>query len=124
MNDKNLGILPMPLRINILAVDDYPANMIALRALLADPAYNVLEATSGPQALKIAEESEIALILLDIHMPEMDGYEVAKRLRDNPKTRDIPIIFITAVYREEPYIKKGYEAGGHDYLGKPVDPDI
>ncbi|MEO6035743.1 MAG: PAS domain S-box protein, partial [Verrucomicrobiota bacterium] len=68
--------------------------------------------------------NEVALVLLDIQMPGMDGYEVAKRIRDNPKTKEIPIIFITAHYREDPAVRKGYAAGGQDYLGKPFDPEV
>jgi PAS domain S-box-containing protein len=111
-------------KINLLVVDDYPANLVALGAVLSDPVYNLIEAHSGPAALKALEENDIALVLLDIQMPEMDGYEVARNIRSNPRTRDIPIIFITAHYREEPAVRKGYEAGGQDYLGKPFDPEV
>jgi PAS domain S-box-containing protein len=111
-------------QVNILIVDDYPANLVALAAVLSEPIYKVFEANSGPEALQILEENEIALIMLDIQMPTMDGYEVARRIRANPRTREIPIIFITAVYREEPSVRKGYEAGGQDYIGKPFDPEV
>lgn len=111
-------------KINILVVDDYPANLMALGAVLCDPVYNLIEAHSGPAALKALDETEVALVLLDVQMPEMDGYEVAQKIRANPKTRDIPIIFITAHYREEPAVRKGYAAGGQDYLGKPFDPEV
>ncbi|MBC7690617.1 MAG: response regulator [Methylotenera sp.] len=111
-------------KVNILLVDDYPANLVALSAVLTDPLYHLIEATSGEQALQLIEETEVALVLLDIQMPGMDGYEVARQIRKNPKTRDVPIIFITAVYREEPSVRLGYEAGGQDYLGKPFDPEV
>ena len=111
-------------KVNILLVDDYPANLIALSSVLSDPIYHLIEATSGEEAIRITNETEIALILLDIQMPGMDGYEVAKQIRKNPRTKDIPIIFITAVYREEPAVRKGYEAGGQDYVGKPFDPEV
>ena len=111
-------------KINILIVDDYPANLIALSAVLSDPSYHLIEATSGLQAIQITNKMEIALILLDVQMPEMDGYEVARLIRSNPRTQHIPIIFITAIYREEPFVRQGYEAGGQDYLGKPYDPEI
>lgn len=110
--------------VNILMVDDYPANLVALRAVLSDPIYNLIEASSGAQALEILETTDIALVLLDVQMPEMDGYEVARKIRANPRTNDVPIIFITAVYREEPSVRKGYEVGGQDYVGKPFDPDV
>lgn len=112
------------LKINILVVDDYPANLMALGAVLSDPAYNLIKTHSGPEALQVLENTDVALILLDIQMPEMDGYEVAQRIRSNPNTREIPIIFITAHYREDPAVRKGYASGGQDYLGKPFDPDV
>jgi PAS domain S-box-containing protein len=111
-------------KINLLLVDDYPANLLALGAVLSHPVYNLIEAHSGPAALKALEENDVALVLLDIQMPEMDGYEVARNIRSNPRTRDIPIIFITAHYREDPAVRKGYEVGGQDYLGKPFDPEV
>ncbi|MDB6032450.1 MAG: sensor hybrid histidine kinase [Verrucomicrobiales bacterium] len=111
-------------KINILVVDDYPANLLALSAVLSDPVYHLIEAGSGPAALKVLETEDVALILLDIQMPEMDGYEVARRIRSNPRTREIPIIFITAHFREEPAVRQGYAAGAQDYLGKPFDPEV
>ena len=114
----------MEAKVNILLVDDYPANLVALSAVLSDPIYRLLEATSGQEAIQLLEKNDVALILLDIQMPGMDGYEVARQIRANPRTREIPIIFITAVYREEPSVRKGYEVGGQDYLGKPFDPEI
>jgi PAS domain S-box-containing protein len=111
-------------KINILLVDDYPANLVALGAVLSDPAFYIVEATSGPEALAALKLHKIALILLDIQMPHMDGYEVAKRIRSDPYTRDIPIIFITAVHREEASVLRGYDAGAQDYIGKPFDPKV
>ena len=111
-------------KVKILVVDDYPANLVALGAVLTADEYQLIEATSGAEALRAVEEHDIALILLDIQMPGMDGYEVAKRIRQNPKTREIPIIFITAVYREDPKVRQGYAVGGQDYLGKPFDPEV
>ncbi len=105
-------------------VDDYPANLVALGAVLSDPVYNLIEAHSGPAALKALEDNDVALVLLDIQMPGMDGYEVAQKIRANPKTQSIPIIFLTAHYREDPAVRKGYEVGGQDYLGKPFDPEV
>ena len=111
-------------KVNILVVDDYPANLVALGAVLSDPVYNLIEAHSGFAALKALEVNDVVLVLLDIQMPGMDGYEVARNIRSNPRTRDIPIIFITAHYHEEPEVRKGYEVGGQDYLGKPFDPEV
>jgi PAS domain S-box-containing protein len=111
-------------RKTILIVDDYAPNLMALAAVLDSPEYDVIEATSGPQALEIARSRDVTLILLDIQMPGMDGYEVAREIRNHPKTREIPIIFVTAVYKEDPAVRKGYAAGGQDYLGKPFDPEV
>ncbi len=109
---------------NILAVDDYPANLIALSAVLSAD-YNLIEATSGKQALEILESrSDIDVILMDLQMPDMDGFETARRVKKLKNCEEIPIIFITAVYKEEPYVKKGYEVGGIDYFSKPFDPDL
>jgi PAS domain S-box-containing protein len=111
-------------KVNILLVDDYPANLVALNAVLSEPHYRLIEATSGPEALKILESTPVALVLLDIQMPGMDGYEVARQIRACSRTKDVPIIFITAVYREEPSVRRGYEAGAQDYMGKPFDPSV
>ena len=111
-------------KVNILIVDDYSPNLIALGAVLSDPLYNLVEAQSGQEALEALEKYDIALVLLDIQMPGMDGYEVAKRIRTSPRTKTIPIIFITAVFREDPAVLRGYEVGGQDYLSKPFDPTI
>jgi len=111
-------------KINILVVDDYPLNLVAIGAVLSDPVYNLIEAHSGFAALKALEVNEVVLVLLDIQMPGMDGYEVARKIRSNPRTQDIPIIFITAHYHEEPEVRKGYEVGAQDYLGKPFDPEV
>jgi CheY-like chemotaxis protein len=111
-------------RPNVLAVDDIPANLLALEAVLHDDC-NVVRAHSGAEALSICQERrDIDVILMDVHMPGMDGYETAAAIKKIPGCRDIPLIFITAVYTEDPYVKKGYEAGGIDYFGKPFDPEI
>lgn len=109
---------------NVLAVDDYPANLIALSVSLGADC-NVIEANSGGEAIEILKtRKDIDVILMDIQMPDLDGYQTASRIKKMEGCEDIPIIFITAVYREEPFIKKGYEAGGIDYFSKPFDPEI
>ena len=113
-----------PDRPNVLLVDDNAGNLLALEAVLERSDFNLLKARSGKEAIKIVEETEIALILLDIQMPEMDGFETARRIKAIEAGKEVPIVFITAIYREDPFIKKGYEAGGIDYFGKPFDPDI
>jgi len=112
------------LSLNLLLVDDQPSNLLALEAVLSDRGYNLILARSGSEALALLNEHEIAVILLDIQMPEMDGFETARRIKSIHEYQNIPIIFITAIYKEDPWIKKGYEAGGIDYFCKPFDPDI
>ncbi len=110
--------------LNILLVDDKDENIISLESILDQPGRRLLKAHSGNEALKIAFEEDIAVILLDVQMPEMDGFEVARLLKDNPKTKDIAIIFVTAISKEEKYTLKGYEEGAVDYLHKPLDINI
>lgn len=109
---------------HILVVDDVPENRLVLKSLLDQPNIAIIEAGSGNEALKLALEHSYALILLDVQMPEMDGFETAILLRLNPKTRDIPIIFVTAFDQKQEYMFKGYETGAVDYVVKPIDPLI
>lgn len=106
----------------ILIVDDKPANLLALGGLLADLDVELVEANSGADALAHTLDHDFALVLLDVQMPDMDGYEVAELMRGNSKTRHIPIIFVTAAYKRETQIFKGYESGAVDYLFKPLEP--
>ena len=109
---------------NILAVDDYPANLVALGAVLSAE-YNIIEAHSGSEALAVLHSrNDIDVVLMDLQMPVMDGYEAASLIKKIPGYGDVPIIFITAVYKEDPHVKKGYEVGGIDYFSKPFDPDL
>lgn len=108
----------------ILLVDDKPANIVALQGLLAGPERTILNAYSGEEALKAALDKKIDLIVLDVQMPNMDGFEVAKILQSNKKTREIPIIFASAEKKEHASILKGFGEGAVDYLFKPLDPDL
>lgn len=108
----------------ILIVDDKPANILALEHLLADKERLLLHATSGEEALKITLEKHIDLIILDVQMPGMDGFEVAQILKSNKRTKNIPIIFATAESKERKLMMKGYDEGAIDYLFKPLDPEI
>jgi CheY-like chemotaxis protein len=111
-------------RYTVLAVDDNEANLLALEAVLEETC-NVVRAQSGPEALSVLEQqSDIDVVLLDVHMPGMDGFQTAGRIKKMEGCQDIPIVFITAFYKEDPYIKQGYQAGGIDYFSKPFDPDI
>lgn len=109
---------------NLLLVDDRKENLVALKAIIDSPDITIYSATSGNEALGLMLEQNFALVLLDVQMPEMDGFEVAELMRRKEKTRYIPIIFITAISKEEQYIFKGYQAGAVDYLFKPIDPMV
>lgn len=106
---------------SILIVDDRPENLLSLEALLKDDSINVFTANSGEEALSILIEREFSLVLMDVQMPDMDGFEVATLMRGMKKTRNIPIIFVTAISKEQQYIFKGYEVGAIDYIYKPID---
>ena len=108
----------------VLIVDDVPANLLALEAVLHPLGVKTVRAQSGAEAIARATERQFALILLDVQMPEMDGFEVARRLRRTTGGRETPIIFLTAIHREARYARTGYEVGGADYLLKPFDPDV
>lgn len=114
----------MPSDINILLVDDIDQNLLALEALLRRPGLNILKASSGEQALELLLEHDIALALIDVQMPRMDGFELAELMRGNSQTRDVPIIFITAGDFDRHRSFHGYRAGAVDFLHKPVDSEI
>jgi PAS domain S-box-containing protein len=107
----------------LLIVDDNQNNLFTLRTLLERYMdINIQEALSGQQALEIAlAENDLDLIILDVQMPEMDGFQTASMLKIRKKTRDIPIIFLTAAFKTEEFQQKGYEVGAVDYLLKPID---
>jgi two-component system sensor histidine kinase/response regulator len=109
--------------INILIVDDRESNRITVKELLKEleTLIQCLEASCGEEGLRIALEESVDLIILDIQMPGMDGFEVAQLLKSSKKTKNIPILFLTAVYKSEEFQKKGFEAGAMDYMTKPID---
>jgi PAS domain S-box-containing protein len=111
-------------RPNILLVDDQPNNLIALEAMLADMDVNLVKAESGLRALKCLLEQEFAVILLDVQMPEMDGFATAGLIRQRDRSRHTPIIFVTALSRSETNVFRGYSLGAVDYLFKPIVPEI
>ncbi|MDR6774915.1 response regulator [Azospirillum sp. BE72] len=108
----------------ILIVDDDPRNLFAVRETLEDMNAQLVLARSGEEALKHLLRQDFALILLDVHMPGMDGYETAELIRLREKSRHIPIIFLTAINKDESHIFRGYASGAVDYMFKPVDPHI
>ncbi|WP_153800431.1 sensor histidine kinase [Foetidibacter luteolus] len=109
----------------VLLVDDREENLVSLEEILNQENRIFLKARSGNEALKLVLKHEnIGLIMLDVQMPDMDGFEVAKLLKSNSKTRDISIIFVTAINKEEQYVLKGFEYGAVDYLQKPLDINV
>ncbi|ACL04664.1 diguanylate cyclase [Desulfatibacillum aliphaticivorans] len=115
---------PQDFKAGILLVDDKPENLLALEKLLEAPDVEIVKASSGNEALSLILEREFALILLDVQMPGMDGFETAELIQSNKDTRHIPIIFVTAISKEQKHVFRGYEAGAVDYLFKPLDPYI
>ncbi|HEY8269366.1 MAG TPA: response regulator, partial [Pseudobdellovibrionaceae bacterium] len=114
----------MKKRVDILIVDDRLDGLIALEAILTDPRYNLIKAQSGMEALSLLPLHDFAIILLDIQMYGVDGFETASRIKQMENQKHIPIIFVTAMNKDENYIYKGYQAGAVDYVFKPFDENI
>jgi two-component system sensor histidine kinase/response regulator len=108
----------------VLVVDDVEANLLATDAVLTGLPCEVVRVGSGNDALRALLKREFAVVLLDVQMPEMDGYEVARLARENPATREVPIIFVTAMNRSEENVLRGYGTGAVDFLLKPVNPHV
>ena len=113
-----------PTRVKCLLVDDRAENLLALSTLLRREDVETLEARSGAEALDLLLAHDVALALLDVHMPDMDGFELAELMRGSARTRDVPIIFVTAGILDQVRIFKGYDTGAVDFLYKPIDPRI
>jgi signal transduction histidine kinase len=111
-------------RVNLLLVDDRPENLLALQAILEPLGQNLVLAHSGDEALKCVLQHEFACILLDVQMPEMNGFDVAQIIKSREKSRYIPIIFLSAINKEDSYVFKGYSMGAVDYVFKPFNPDV
>ena len=111
-------------RVNILLVDDQPSNLLVLESILAETGENLVSAQSGSQALRELLHTDFAVILLDVQMPDLDGFETANLVRQRDRSRDTPIIFLTALSRSETNVFRGYELGAVDYIFKPFNPDI
>jgi signal transduction histidine kinase len=110
--------------VDILLVDDHEENLLALEAILTDPSYRLVRARSGREALREVLRHDFALILLDVAMPDLDGYETAELIRQRERSRDTPIIFLTANYRSDLHVFRGYSVGAVDYIFKPFTPEI
>jgi len=111
-------------RSNILIVDDEPANLLALEAILEPLNVKLVRATSGKEALRHTLKEDFAVVLLDVQMPEIDGFRDAELLRKRARTRDVPIIFLTAISKDRKFVSRGYDVGAVDYLFKPYEPDV
>lgn len=110
--------------VKILLVDDRAENLLALESVLAGPGHTLVRATSGREALRHLLQEDFAVVLLDVHMPELDGFETAELIRSRERSRDTPIIFLTADQADEAYITRGYSLRAVDYVIKPFDPAI
>lgn len=115
---------PRPAPAKVLVVDDVEQNLVAMRALLADMDIELLLARSGTEALELLLDHDVALALLDVQMPEMDGFTLAEFMRGSQRTREVPIIFLTASPNEPARTFRGYESGAVDFLYKPLDPRV
>jgi signal transduction histidine kinase len=111
-------------QVNILLVDDRAENLLALEAILSPLSHNLVKANSGQEALKCLLQQDFAVILLDVHMPGMDGFETAELIRGRERSQDTPIIFLTAVNTSDSHVFRGYAVGAVDYLLKPIVPEI
>ncbi len=109
---------------NILAVDDTPANLLAFESLFQEAEYRLITAGTAQEALKILLDQEVSIILLDVQLKGMNGFDLARLIKQRQKTRDIPIIFLSAFYTDEKDVFQGYSLGAFDYLCKPFNPDV
>ena len=114
----------MPDKPKILTVDDKPQNLFALEQTLQKLEVDIYKAVTGSEALSLVLEHEFALAIVDVQMPEMDGYELAELLRGNRATASLPIIFVSAIYSDEYHHRKGYDSGAVDFISKPFIPEI
>src|ERR1044071_11344 len=115
---------PEDVRVSILLVDDRSENLLALTAILDSPEYRLVTASSGRDALRHILETDFAVIVLDVFMPGMDGFEVASTIKLRPRSRHTPIIFLTAAGEDVQLLGHGYAVGAVDYLTKPVNSEI
>ena len=110
--------------VELLLVDDVEENLVALEAILEPLGQRLVKARSGDEALRALLDREFACILLDVQMPGLDGFETAELIKQRERSRHIPIIFLTAISKEERHVFRGYTAGAVDYLFKPFDPEV
>jgi PAS domain S-box-containing protein len=123
LSSLSLSMQRLPI-VNVLLVDDHPENLVALEAILGELGQNLVRANSGEEALRCLLHQDFAVILLDVQMPGMDGFETANLIRQRPRSRNTPIIFLTAFNTSDDFMVKGYSLGAVDYLFKPLNPAI
>ena len=111
-------------KVDILLVDDRPENLLTLESVLVSPSLNLIKASSGDDALRYFLDHEPAVILMDLQMPKLDGFETTSIIKTSERTRDIPIIFVTALNKDEGYVHKGYLHGAIDYIYKAERDDV
>src|ERR1700756_4092886 len=111
-------------RVNILMVDDQPGKLLSYEAILSDLGENLIKASSGREALEYLLKTDVAVVLMDVSMPEIDGFQLADMIRQHPRFQKTAIIFISAVHLTDVDRLKGYERGAVDYISVPVIPDL
>src|SRR5882724_11740612 len=111
-------------KVNILMVDDQPAKLLSYEVILDELGLNLIKATSGRDALEHLLKKDIAVVLMDVSMPELDGFQLAEMIRDHPRCRKTSIIFISAVHMSDLDRLKGYQRGAVDYISVPVVPEL
>src|SRR5881275_3046900 len=114
----------MPQQVNILMVDDQPAKLLTYEVMLAELGENLLKATSAREALEILLKNDVAVVLMDVSMPDIDGFELAEMIRQHPRFQRTAIIFISAVHLTDLDRLKGYERGAVDYISVPIIPEL
>ena len=110
--------------VNVLLVDDQPAKLLSYQVMLEELGENLIQASSATEALAILLKADVAIILVDVCMPDLDGFELARMIREHPRFQKTAIIFISAVHISENDFLRGYEAGAVDYLSVPVIPEL
>jgi CheY-like chemotaxis protein len=124
MGGARVGGPVKPVKSNILLVDDRKENLLALEVVLGSREYNLIQVRSGLEAIQCVKSNDIAVIVLDLQMPGMDGFETARKIKNLPRGKDIPLIFVTAIYNEDEDVKRGYASGALDFFSKPLDADL
>src|SRR5438876_3830939 len=111
-------------KVNILMVDDQPAKLLSYEVMLGELGENLIRANSGREALELLLKNEVAVVLMDVSMPELDGFELAEIIREHPRYQKTAIIFVSAVHLTDSDRLKGYETGAVDYVSVPIVPEL